>query len=136
MANFFTKTFGKHSLFNKQLKYGSFGFLAGLSQQEKDSLIKSYTGLHFIGGGLLNEVTGVTGRDEQREEDRIKGKENFFKAQKVDLTPEKTAMMIETDVDIRNRRRQAVMFGVSQLKVPGPGAASGGGYGGANNSYG
>lgn len=62
----------------------------------------------------------------------------LLKMQYDPAAPEKTAMQIGDPIEIRNRRRQAVLLGINQLRTPsGPGIATGGGnYSGASASYG
>ena len=87
-------------------------------------------GLHDYSGDLVNKVSGSKTYDElqQAAADRAAKKQQaFLDMQYAPLAPEKSAMEIGDPAEIRNRRRQAVLLGVNQLKTSsGPGVASGG----------
>lgn len=86
--------------------------------------------LNLFGG--LREGIGFYDNKKEAEKEKIAKQLAYQKQQYAPLAPEKTAMLVEPNAELRNRRRRAAMYGVSQLRVPGPGAASGGGYSGAN----
>lgn len=94
-----------------------------------------HLGLTDFSGDLVSSVAGSPTLDERHAQDRRAATERqaaFLKQQYEPAAPEKSAMEIGMNEDVRNRRRRAVLLGVGQLENPGPGGATGGGYGGAS----
>lgn len=67
---------------------------------------------------------------------RAKAVEASLKPNAAPEAPEEVASVVNPAEDIRNKRRKAILMGSSQLRSPGPGIASGGGYAGANTQLG
>lgn len=105
-----------------------------MSRETSDKYLNTYAGLHLFGGDMIRENSGYNRRQQHILNDEEKRQRQYFKNQSdfAPQAPEKSAMMIETNADIRDRQRKAALFGASQLKIHGPGIASGGGFGGAN----
>lgn len=100
----------------------------GTSQETKDKWIGQYADLHYLGGGLIRSAHGLDRREKERADKAAAEQEAYLKMQYAPLAPEKTAMEIGDAIEIRDRRRRAVLLGINLLKSPpGPGIATGGG---------
>ena len=84
-----------------------------------DKWITTYEGLHLVGGKTMygSNWWGTRGRDEERARQEEAGREQFLKNQSVSLAPEATAGFLEPSQELRDRRRKAVLFGISQLNT-------------------
>lgn len=97
-----------------------------------DRLLHTYDSLHFLGGGALADVQGLTRRDELRANRIENNALAYQKQQYAPAAPEKTLASVEMNADVRDKRRRAALLGTDQLRTAaGPGVATGGGYGGA-----
>lgn len=98
------------------------GVFDNLNTPSNDEWLRTYDNLHFLGGSVLAKAQGLQGREERRVEHAAAVRERALKPNPALLPPDPTAMMVNPAVELRDRRRRALMLARTNLAQPGPGA--------------
>lgn len=106
---------------------------SGLNKDVVFAVDPAGLGLGAKVGQLAGGVTGQNKRDRAAaaNDDRRAQADLKLRLQGPDA-PQESASLLDPNAAVRDSRRRAALLGISQLKIPGPGVATGGGFGGAN----
>ncbi len=98
----------------------------GLSDDTKNKYMDTYAGLHYVGAGNIRKYGGVDKYNEKQEKLAEQEQQSYLDMQYAPLAPDKTAMEIGAPQEIRDKRRQAALMGINQLRtLSGPGVGTG-----------
>ena len=97
-----------------------------MSMEQADKWAMTFRKIHdplnifAFGAPLAEGATGQTGREKAIAHD-VKRAMHVNPAAEM---AEPTAVLVDPSADMRNRRRRALYFGTSELRIPGPGASA------------